>query len=107
MNLPEIWSERYFFSWREPTRLFLKSQGRVPRTSEMNLFLTRSAMPLPQPRLFLSAHCLVFLLVVSAKFGYSLSKFFLPATKLRGGHDVIIGIDPCTELLELLKGDPV
>ena len=31
-------------------------------------------MPLPQPRLFLSAHCLVFLLVVSAKFGYSLSK---------------------------------
>ena len=64
-------------------------------------------MPLPQPRLFLSAHCLVFLLVVSAKFGYSLSKFFLPATKLRGGHDVIIGIDPCTELLELLKGDRV
>ena len=38
LNLPEIWSERYFFSWREPTRLFLKSQGRVPRTSEMNLF---------------------------------------------------------------------
>lgn len=36
-----------------------------------------------------------------------LPKFFLPATKLRGGHDVIIGIDPCTELLELLKGDPV
>nr|DAV64632.1 MAG TPA: hypothetical protein [Caudoviricetes sp.] len=36
LNLPEIWSERYFFSWRESTRLFLKSQGRVPRTSEMN-----------------------------------------------------------------------
>ena len=36
LNLPEIGSERYFFSWREPTRLFLKSQGRVPRTSEMN-----------------------------------------------------------------------
>ena len=36
MNLPEIGSERYFFSWRESTRLFLKSQGRVPRTSEMN-----------------------------------------------------------------------
>ena len=39
LNLPEIGSERYFFSWREPTRLFLKSQGRVPRTFEMNLFL--------------------------------------------------------------------
>ena len=35
LNLPEIGSERYFFSWRESTRLFLKSQGRVPRT-EMN-----------------------------------------------------------------------
>ena len=38
LNLPEIGSERYFFSWRESTRLFLKSQGRVPRTSEKNLF---------------------------------------------------------------------